>query len=70
MKNIPSQLLLSSLNYRHQFERRFIHFGLPTLQSQVTSVITFAGKPLTFKAVFSYDRNRWRVIRMYILPTV
>ena len=42
--------------------------GLPTSQSQVTSTATFAGKTVTIKAVFSYDRNRWRVIRMYVPP--
>jgi len=43
--------------------------GLPATQSQVTSTGTFAGKTVTIKAVFSYDRNRWRVIRMYVPPT-
>ncbi len=43
--------------------------GLPATQSQVTSTATFAGKTVTIKAVFSYDRNRWRVIRMYVPPT-
>ena len=27
---------------------------------------TFSGKTVTIKAVFSYDRNRWRIIRMYV----
>ncbi len=43
--------------------------GLPSSQSQVTSTGTFSGKTVTIKAVFSYDRNRWRVIRMYVPPT-
>ena len=43
--------------------------GLPASQSQVISSGTFAGKTVTIKAVFSYDRNRWRVIRMYVPPT-
>ncbi|MDP1678019.1 MAG: hypothetical protein Q8L88_14265, partial [Bacteroidota bacterium] len=43
--------------------------GLPASQSQVTSTGTFAGKTITVKAVFSYDRNRWRLIRMYVPPT-
>ena len=43
---------------------------LPSSQSQVTSVGTFSGKTITIKAVFSYERNRWRIIRMYISPTV
>ncbi|MDP1677325.1 MAG: hypothetical protein Q8L88_11270, partial [Bacteroidota bacterium] len=42
--------------------------GLPASQSQVTSTATFAGKTVTIKAVFSYDRNRWRLIRMYVPP--
>jgi hypothetical protein len=42
--------------------------GLPATQSQVTSTGTFSGKTITIKAVFSYDRNRWRVIRMYVPP--
>ena len=42
--------------------------GLPSSQSQVTSTGTFAGKTVTIKAVFSYERNRWRIIRMYIPP--
>ncbi len=41
---------------------------LPSSQSQVTSTGTFAGKTVTIKAVFSYERNRWRIIRMYIPP--
>ncbi len=44
--------------------------GLPSSQSQVTSIGTFSGKTVTIKAVFSYDRNRWRVIRMYVPPVV
>lgn len=43
--------------------------GLPTSQSQITSTGTFNGKTVTMKAVFSYDRNRWRLIRMYAPPT-
>ncbi|HAP36451.1 MAG TPA: hypothetical protein DCQ28_11100 [Bacteroidetes bacterium] len=43
--------------------------GLPASQSQVTSTGTFSGKTVTIKAVFSYERNRWRVIRMYVVPT-
>lgn len=43
--------------------------GLPSSQSEVTSTGTFAGKTVTIKAVFSYERNRWRVIRMYLPPT-
>ncbi len=42
--------------------------GLPSSQSQVTSTGTFSGKTVTIKAVFSYDRNRWRIIRMYVPP--
>jgi hypothetical protein len=44
--------------------------GLPTSQSQVTSTGTFSGKTVTIKAVFSYERNRWRVIRMFVPPSV
>ena len=44
--------------------------GLPASQSQVTSTGTYFGKTVTIKAVFSYERNRWRVIRMYSTPTV
>ncbi len=43
--------------------------GLPASQSQITSTGTFNGKTVTMKAVFSYDRNRWRIIRMYTPPT-
>ena len=42
--------------------------GLPATQSQVTSTGTFSGKTVTIKAVLSYDRNRWRLIRMYVAP--
>ncbi|HAP36530.1 MAG TPA: hypothetical protein DCQ28_11535 [Bacteroidetes bacterium] len=42
--------------------------GLPLSQSQVTSTGTFSGKTVTIKAVFSYERNRWRIIRMYVPP--
>ena len=42
--------------------------GLPASQSQVTSTGTFSGKTVTIKAVFSYERNRWRLIRMYVPP--
>jgi hypothetical protein len=42
--------------------------GLPATQSQITSIATFSGKTVTVKALFSYDRNRWRVIRMYVAP--
>ncbi len=43
--------------------------GLPASQSQVTSTGSIAGKTVTIKAVFSYERNRWRVIRMFVQPT-
>lgn len=43
--------------------------GLPSSQSQVTSTGSIAGKTVTIKAVFSYERNRWRVIRMFVQPT-
>jgi hypothetical protein len=43
--------------------------GLPSSQSQVTSIGTFAGKIVTMKALFSYERNRWRIIRVYVPPT-
>lgn len=42
--------------------------GLPASQSQVTSTGTFSGKTVTITAVFSYERNRWRIIRMYAPP--
>ena len=38
-------------------------------QSQIISTGTFNGKTIVVKAVFSYDRNRWRIIQMYIPPT-
>ena len=38
-------------------------------QSQIVSTGTFNGKTIVVKAVFSYDRNRWRIIQMYIPPT-
>ncbi len=44
------------------------HLGLPASQSQVTSTGTFSGKTVTITAVFSYERNRWRIIRMFNTP--
>ncbi|MFA6468600.1 MAG: hypothetical protein WCW35_06870 [Bacteroidota bacterium] len=38
-------------------------------QSKVTSTGTFNGKTVTMKAVVSFERNRWRVLRSYVIPS-
>jgi hypothetical protein len=43
--------------------------GLPSSQSQIVSTGNFNGKTVVVKAVVIYDRNRWRLIQMYIPPT-
>lgn len=43
--------------------------GLPASQSQITSTGTFNGKTITITAVCSYDRGRWRIVRMFVPPT-
>ena len=43
--------------------------GFPASQSQITSTGTFNGKTLTITAVCSYDRGRWRIVRLFVPPT-
>jgi len=38
-------------------------------QSKITSTGTFNGKTITMKAVVSFERNRWRVVRSYVIPS-
>ncbi len=47
----------------------YIGSSISASQDQITSTATYNGKTVVVKAVFSYDRNRWRIIRMYIPPT-
>ncbi|MFA6455492.1 MAG: hypothetical protein WCW40_01625 [Bacteroidota bacterium] len=43
-------------------------YALSGTQSKITSTGTFNGKMVTMTAVVTFDRNRWRVLRSYIIP--
>ncbi len=44
--------------------------GLPASQSHITSTGIFNGKSITITALCSFDRGRWRIVRMFVPPTV
>lgn len=43
--------------------------GLPLSQSEITSTGYFNGKKVIVKAIMSFDRDRWRLIQLFTIPT-